>query len=574
MKTKLLIILGIIVCIVVAAGAYLHVTSVMNSLYVYRSPLHNDPPAAGLALGHPLTHRVVFVLIDALRDDTSHNSKVMPFLNELRGQGAWATVHSRMPSYSDPGWTTLMTGAWPDISDGPAMNTDYENTPTWTQDNIFSAAHRAGLKTAFSGYYWWEKLVPHEAVDTYFPTAGEDQTADREVVDASLPWIKSDEYQFILIHIDQVDYAGHHEGGPQSPNWDAAATRSDALLKEIVSKMDLIKDTVIVVSDHGQIDQGGHGGPEKVNLVEPFVMVGAGVKPGTYDDIQQVDVAPTISALLGLNIPASAQGVVLTDMLTLGSGQVASIEGALLTQKMQLETKYLKAIGVTGEIKPANSVPEILAAMDDARANRLRSERLPRIGWMLLLALVPAIILVLKRNRTIAWLAIGAVIYIVVFNIRYLLLAHKTYSLSSVASANDLILTGGLTAALAFLIAWLVTIFGLRSFKDSATRAVGQTLGLIFFTLYLLAIPVRWSFAMNGGSSSWTLPETTSRFLEVLFTLQGMVVAVLGLLLTVVTALIAGMQQRKNRQPESTAQEMPQEAVEVEAASEPAPEEK
>lgn len=547
MKTKLLIILGIIVCIVVAAGAYLHVTSVMNSLYVYRSPLHNDPPAAGLALGHPLTHRVVFVLIDALRDDTSHNSKVMPFLNELRGQGAWATVHSRMPSYSDPGWTTLMTGAWPDISDGPAMNTDYENTPTWTQDNIFSAAHRAGLKTAFSGYYWWEKLVPHEAVDTYFPTAGEDQTADREVVDASLPWIKSDEYQFILIHIDQVDYAGHHEGGPQSPNWDAAATRSDALLKEIVSKMDLIKDTVIVVSDHGQINQGGHGGPEAINLIEPIVIVGAGVKPGQYPDIQQADVAPTISALLGLNIPASAQGVVQTEMLTLGDTQKANIEKALLTQKTELENAYMKAIGASAEIKPSNSVAEILAAMDKARAKRLTAERLPRIGLAILLALIPAIILFFKRNKTIAWLAVGAVIYLLVFNFRYGILSQRHYSLSSIASANDLILFAGLTAALALFIAWLVTSIGLRSFKGSAAQAAGHTLGLVFFTLYLLALPVLWSYGMNDGTSSWTLPEMVSRFLEVLFTLQGMVVAVVGVILTGIALLIGTLRHKRNK---------------------------
>jgi hypothetical protein len=546
LKTKIFVIVGVIICLVVAAGAYFHATGVMDSLFVYRSPLHNDPPVPGQALGSPLTHRVVFVLIDALRDDTSHDTAVMPFLNELRIQGAWATVHSRMPSFSDPGWTTLMTGAWPDINDGPALNTEYENTPTWTQDNIFSAAHRAGLKTAFSGYYWWEKLVPRESVDSYFPTAGEDQIADREVVDASLPWIKSDEYQFILIHIDQVDFAGHHEGGPQSPDWDAAATRSDELLKEIVANLDLINDTVIVVSDHGQIDQGGHGGPEAINLVEPIVMAGAGVKPGQYPDIQQVDVAPTISALLGLNIPASAQGVVLTDILNLNSNQKADIEKVQLTQKIQLEKVYLNAIGVTSEIKPSNSVSEILAVMDNARAKRLNAERLPRIGWVILLALVPAFILFYKRNKTLAWLAGGAVIYLIVFNFRYAFLAKRTYSLSSIASANDLILFTGLTAALALLIAWLVTSIGLRSFKNSASQAAGHTLGLVFLTLYVLSLPVLWSYGMNGGVSSWTLPNMVSRFLEVLFTLQGLVVAVVGVILTGITALITTLIQKKN----------------------------
>ena len=109
----------------------------------------------------------------------------------------------------------------------------------------------------------------------------------------------------MLIHLDQVDYAGHHEGGPRDPRWNAAATRADALLEQIAGALDFKQDTLIVLSDHGQIDRGGHGGQDPITLVEPFVMVGAGVKPGQYPDMQMVDVAPTIAVLLGTNIPAS-----------------------------------------------------------------------------------------------------------------------------------------------------------------------------------------------------------------------------------------------------------------------------
>ena len=150
----------------------------------------------------------------------------MPFLAELRARGASATMHSRPPSYSAPGYTVLFTGAWPDISDGPALNLEYDRYPAWTQDNLFSAAHRAGLSTAVSGYYWFEKLIPQEAVTASFYTAGEDAAADRAVVAAALPWLANGEDQLILIHLDQVDYAGHHEGGPRDPRWDAAAPGS------------------------------------------------------------------------------------------------------------------------------------------------------------------------------------------------------------------------------------------------------------------------------------------------------------------------------------------------------------
>ena len=105
-----------------------------------------------------------------------------------------------------------------------------------------------------------------------------------------------------------MDYAGHHEGGPIDPRWDEAASRADGLLKQIATTMDLTKDTLLVISDHGQIDMGGHGGQDPIVLLEPFVLVGKGVIPGDYGDVEMVDVAPTVAAILGTNIPATNQG--------------------------------------------------------------------------------------------------------------------------------------------------------------------------------------------------------------------------------------------------------------------------
>src|SRR5574341_1336694 len=91
MRQNRWIILGIIGCLLIAAGSYFWANGMMNSLYAFRSPLHDNPPAPGQPVGKPLTRRVVFVLIDALRDDTSHKMDVMPFLNQLRQRGAWAS---------------------------------------------------------------------------------------------------------------------------------------------------------------------------------------------------------------------------------------------------------------------------------------------------------------------------------------------------------------------------------------------------------------------------------------------------------------------------------------------------
>ena len=50
----------------------------MDSLYAFRSPLRNNPPQAGEPIGEPLTRRVVFVLIDALRYDTPRTPASCP----------------------------------------------------------------------------------------------------------------------------------------------------------------------------------------------------------------------------------------------------------------------------------------------------------------------------------------------------------------------------------------------------------------------------------------------------------------------------------------------------------------
>ncbi len=535
MKSNRWIIIGIIASLVIAAGAYFWATGIMNSLYAFRSPLKDNPPAPRQAVGAPLTQRVVFVLIDALRDDTSHKKDVMPFLNQLRDQGAWATNHSRTPSYSEPGYSVLMTGAWPDLSDGPAMNLDYADIPTWTQDNLFSAAQRAGLKTAVSGFNWFEKLIPQNAVNDSFYTAGEDKAADVDVVNAALPWLKADQDQFILIHIDQVDYAGHHEGGPQSPNWDAAATRADGLLKQIVATLDLSTDTVIVVSDHGQIDRGGHGGQDPIVLLEPFVATGAGIKPGQYPDGNMVDVATTTAALLGLNIPADSEGIVRTDMLNLTAEQQANINTVLTAQKFELLKDYQVAIHSSA----TKGITDMIQAMDSAKANRQNSERIPRFVLAILLALIPAYVLVKKRSSFVAWMLGGAVLYIVLFNFGYAVLAGRTYSLSSVASASDIILFTAGTTASSLVLTWLILTYIVKWFKSTPRESAGKVLAFTFITLYLVSLPILWHFALNGALVTWTIPDVASMFMGFLSILQALVIAVIGLVLTGITATVA-----------------------------------
>jgi hypothetical protein len=536
---------GLIGLALLAVGAYFWVTNLMGSAQSYRSPLANTPPVPGQALGTPLTRRLVVVLIDALRYDTSINSSVMPFLNELRAQGASASMHSQPPSFSAPGWTTILTGAWPDINDSQLFNPPDEfSARAFTQDDIFTAAQRSGLNTAVSGYSWFEGMLLNSGVDAGFYTPGENNAADSEVVAAALPWLTED-YQLVLIHLDQVDYAGHHEGGPRSPNWNAAATRSDGMLSEIVAQLDLTQDTVLVISDHGQIDRGGHGGPEPVTLVEPFLLSGAGVIPGSYGDVNMVDIAPTLAALLGTNIPASNQGHVLTKMLTLTSEQDGTIQDALKAQQSQLFTAYTTAIGSTASMGDGEIVSATQIALNQARAGRLASERVWRNVVAALLAILPGYLLILRKDRRILWLMAGALLYVLLFNLRYAVIDGHTYSLASVESTTWLITYSATTAAVAVILGWLVSMFGLSAFKAGPRKAAEIALGTIWFCIYLLALPILLNFAINGFTVTWTLPEFYTLFIGLLSLIQSMIVAAVGLLLVGLSAGIAWLAARR-----------------------------
>jgi hypothetical protein len=542
MKISKWILGGVITALALAVLAYFWVTGDIDAITYFRSVLADNPPAAGEPLGEPATRRVVFVLIDGLRLDTAENAAVMPTLAELRDQGAWAVMHSVAPSYSEAGYSTLMTGAWPEINDGPAFNRDYGDIPTWTQDNLFTAAHRAGLTTAVSGYYWFENLIPQDAVDASFYTPGEDRYADEEVMNAAMPWLESGEYNFILIHLDQVDYAGHHEGGGVSQAWDEAASRCDAYLAQIAATLDFSQDTLVVLSDHGHIAIGGHGGQDYEATVEPFLMVGAGVHSGGFEDILMVDVAPTLAALLGTNIPATAQGEVRTQMLELPESTLAALPAAVEAQQQQLVTAYTTAIDrpvVSSDLPTGDDVSVYQTLMSNVRNARLKSERLPRAVLALVILMFTSSLLSRRYRKEFSWLLSASFVYLAIFNIRYALIDHLTYSFSSVTGATDLVIYTCITAAIAFIPAWLIAALGLKLFKRDKKLAAESSMGLLLLTLYILALPVTYSYVLDGALPVWALPQFLPNFLMLISLVQMIPLAILGLLLTGVTALIA-----------------------------------
>lgn len=541
MNNKIRITGSILILIVIAIGAYFWATGSISSAYAYRSLLKENPPPPKASLGDPSTNRVVIVLIDGLRYDTSLNTDVMPFLAELRKHGSSALMHSQAPSFSEPGYSTILIGAWPEINDGPALNLDYEDIPTLTQDNLFSAVHQSGMKTAISAYYWFEKLIPQSDVDFSYYTPGEDAAADNDVVTAALPFLQNSQNRLVLVHIDQVDYAGHHLGGAQSAGWDAAAKTADNLLMLIVNEIDLETDTLIVLSDHGHINAGGHGGQDAVVLVEPFVIAGKGTRTGVQTEINMVDVAPTIAALLGVRLPASTQGQVRRDLVSLSPSVLEALPGLTEIQQVKLVTAYAAGLGkpiTPGKLDFGDDVEQYQNVINSLRNSKLLGERILRaIPAAILLAVAITLLWRKRKDGALGWV-IGALVCAFLFNFRYAILSQNTYSLSSVKGEMELILYTSVTALSAFVIAYLVNVLINKVLNKKPLNAALNTFGLGYTTILVLAVPVILSFVLNGVLITWTLPDYLTSYLSLIALIQILVISTATILFSGISALL------------------------------------
>jgi hypothetical protein len=526
---------GLVILTISGLSGY-KATLLLDELFHYRSPLQLTPPSTGEAFQPALTEKVVIVLIDGLRVDTAANSSLMPELERLRNLGASATMISHPPSYSEPGYSTILTGAWPDINDGPVFNLEYGEIPLISQETIFSTSKAANLTTAISAYYWFEELVPQEQVDQSFYTPGEDNEADRAVVNAALPWLIDSSINLLIIHIDQIDYAGHYEGGGVSVGWDEAATRSDQLLAKLAANINLSSTTLLVFSDHGHIDAGGHGGDDEITLKEPFVAAGLGIIPGQYDDIQMVDLAPTIAILLGTSLPSSSEGKPLVDMLTLTQEQLHTIDFLHDIQQNKLIETYASALGMK-DLSQIKSMTNAQSAITFIQSGYLSDGRLFRS--ILAGLFLGAVIYGCSRKRPYVLPAlVGTALFVLSFHTFYALIPERSYSFSIISTPESFILDAITWTIVAFLIAVIPAAYMIKIWRVYPETIIWICLGFSMIILLTAAGPALWYFIIYGPTIQKVLPDIGLLFRAMLSLLEAMTVGVTGLLITGFTWLL------------------------------------
>lgn len=295
---------------VLAAGA------IWNSVTDYQPP----PPARGSPDSAPaLTTRLVLVVLDGIRSDVVEE---MDFLKAAIDRGASWTLETVQPSLSNPARAVLSTGAGPELN-GVTNNGKYSPPPV---DSIFSLARRSGLPTVAAGSRFWTRAFG-DHIDELVTSRGkrlrhgappaELIAWQQELCTDYIEALRRHDTGLLVAGLFAADAAGHDFGG-ESPQYIEVARTVDACLAKIVGALDDGQTTFVVTSDHGHIQhrgRGGHGGLEPEVTRVPLVAWGRGIRSVAGGAAEQVDIAPTICALLGLPLSAATQGQILIEAI-------------------------------------------------------------------------------------------------------------------------------------------------------------------------------------------------------------------------------------------------------------------
>ncbi|MFI6370450.1 alkaline phosphatase family protein [Streptomyces sp. NPDC050546] len=257
-------------------------------------------------------------VLHGLMANGAHGTSLLPY-GEADGQAADGPSTSMAYTDSGPGWSSVLTGVWPDrhgVTGNDFKGADYSRYPDFLTR---ATAVRPGLRTAAA--VSWPALVRRgtlgRAIGRRVRHNGESwgyETADRRVARAVIRWLTKSDPDVLFVYFGATDEAGHATG-PLSPAYDRALLTQDAHLGRLLEAIDARASdpgraderwTVLITTDHGHLDSGGHGGDSHaerevfVILAEPGGPAGPG---GTrLDTPRLIDIAPTVLDRLGIPV--------------------------------------------------------------------------------------------------------------------------------------------------------------------------------------------------------------------------------------------------------------------------------
>ncbi len=254
------------------------------------------PLSGGTGPGLTRTPRTRVVLIDGL---TAESAQQLPTWNVLCLAGVTLDIDVGFPTVSLPVEAALWTGLTQQQT-GIVANRSFDppirGIPAQVPGSIAIAENHGFIVRALG----FHRVEPAAEPDKPMKDANE-KTWDTQWLTIALEAVRSPS-PLVFVHILRVDVAGHRSG--LGTEYTVAARDSDAMLDRLVQADPGAR--WFLLSDHGHIEGGGHGGEEREVRHVQGCVTGAGIKPEKSGLIHIVDVARAIADSVGATLdPAS-----------------------------------------------------------------------------------------------------------------------------------------------------------------------------------------------------------------------------------------------------------------------------
>ena len=245
----------------------------------------------------PVQTKILLIGIDGLILNRALDSGRAPILKKLWEASYFCDMTVDLPTVSGPSWTTLLTGTTQEIHH--VIDNDFTNHKLDQAPDLLTQASLLHPDVTTYAAAGWPPLIDPNDLGPVIRTRPEEQNQgkhfifvrdgethgyeriDKEVSEHATSTINTSAPDLNFIYFCGADEAGHLYGTLNGPYFDAIA-RIDSYvgnLYEAISgrtKSFGEKWLIVITTDHGHRDEGGHGGDSQQERASFVIAHGIG----------------------------------------------------------------------------------------------------------------------------------------------------------------------------------------------------------------------------------------------------------------------------------------------------------
>jgi hypothetical protein len=472
------------------------VKSVWDSWVNYNPPIRIESVGNANISFNGIYDHVIIVLVDGARPDLIPNISGFDFLK--KNGIIYSNAHAITPTYSVPARAAIATGLPHELT---GVSSNWYNKGYLGIPNIFSLAKEKGLSTGAIGDSSI-KMLFGKYLDFYFNVSEVPGHMNRSTeIFLNLATIPN----LLWIGFADIDEAGHAYGASSNAYKDALNKASDLLLK-IIQRVD-DKTLLIVLSDHGHLDRGGHGGIEKEVMSIYLALYSKNLSPKVVlREVSYASIAPTVAYVLGLPPKLVASEMPLYEV----TGANVSYYASLLAdnyynvlEKIAMKNKVkIENVSISPEISKIEDAYNILTnnynRIKDVMVNQDFISRGILVIVILIILISSFVILFYFRfysRRGFITGMLAFVVFLIYFSFKY------TFSMSSINDVNEYILT----IMIGTIISMFSSIFLIME-KDIMKAYLSMFIFLTtIFLIPILNMSISYGFFVKFPFPDWNL---------------------------------------------------------------------